>query len=57
MAGTNGSLHRLLHDDEGAALLEYGILLLLILALCIAAATAIGSKANGLYTAADLAYP
>lgn len=57
MPGSNRSLHRLLHDDDGAALLEYGILLLLILALCIAAVTAIGSKANGLYTAAHAAYP
>lgn len=50
-------LHRLLYDDEGATLLEYGMLVLLILAVSIAAVTAIGSRATGLYSAADLVIP
>ena len=35
---------RFITEDEGAALLEYGILVLLIAVLCITAVRAIGTK-------------
>lgn len=57
MHDSSGPIHRLLADDEGATLLEYGLLVLLLLLLCIAALTVLGSKAAGLYTAADQIIP
>lgn len=50
-------VHRLLHDEDGAALLEYGILVLLIALLCIAAIRTIGSKVSSSFSAADNALP
>lgn len=50
-------VRRLLRDEDGAALLEYGILVLLIALVCIAAVQAIGSKISGGFTAADNAIP
>jgi len=37
-------IHRLRRDDQGAALVEYGILVGLIAVLCVAAVSVIGTK-------------
>ena len=48
---------RLLREEDGAALLEYGILVLLIAVLCLVAVKTLGSKTSGAYTAANGAIP
>ena len=40
-------------DESGATLLEYGMLVLLIAVLCIAAVKSIGSKISAGFTTAD----
>ena len=48
-------LRSFVREEEGAALLEYGMLVLLIAMLCIIAVKTIGSKvSNGLNTANTL---
>lgn len=42
-----GSLiNRFRHDDEGAALIEYGILVALIAVICVVAVTALGTQVS-----------
>jgi pilus assembly protein Flp/PilA len=48
---------RFIAEDEGAALLEYGILVLLIAVLCITAVKAIGSKINTGFTTINTQLP
>jgi pilus assembly protein Flp/PilA len=48
---------RFITEDEGAALLEYGILVLLIAVLCITAVKAIGSKINTGFTTINTNLP
>ena len=48
---------RFIVEDEGAALLEYGILVLLIAVLCITAVKAIGSKINTGFTTINTNLP
>lgn len=43
-------LHRLCRDDQGAALVEYGILVGLIAALCVAAVTVIGTQLSSAFS-------
>ena len=47
-----GQLSRFVRSEEGASLLEYGMLVLLVALLCIVAVKTIGSKvSNGFNTA------
>ena len=48
---------RFLAEEEGAALLEYGILVLLIAVVCIAAVKAIGLKINTGFTTINTNLP
>jgi pilus assembly protein Flp/PilA len=41
----------MLRDEEGATMVEYGLLLALIAAVCIVAITAIGGNLSALFTA------
>jgi Flp pilus assembly pilin Flp len=50
--GMLGIARRLFRDEDGAALIEYGMLVMLIALLCIIAVKTIGSKvANGFNSA------
>ena len=44
-------------DEEGAALLEYGMLVLLIAVLCIVAIKTIGSKVSNGFNSVNTALP
>ena len=48
---------RFVTNDEGAALVEYGLLLLLIAFLCIVALQGIGNKVSKSYDAANTLLP
>ena len=50
-------VRRLIRDEDGATLLEYGILVLLIAVVSIAAVKLMGSKISGTFTAANTALP
>jgi pilus assembly protein Flp/PilA len=50
-------IDQFLREEEGASLLEYGILILLIALLSIAALTTLGSKVSAGFTAANGALP
>jgi pilus assembly protein Flp/PilA len=50
-------VRRLIRDEEGATLLEYGILVMLIAVVSIAAVKLMGSKISGTFTAANTALP
>jgi pilus assembly protein Flp/PilA len=43
------TLHRFVNDEEGASLVEYGLLVGLIAVVCIAAVTTLGSQINTLF--------
>jgi pilus assembly protein Flp/PilA len=43
-------MQRFIQDEEGATLLEYGMLVLLIAVLCIAAIKSIGTKISAGFT-------
>ena len=43
----------LIRDDEGATMVEYGIMVALIAAVCIAVVTAIGTKVNTAFSTVD----
>jgi pilus assembly protein Flp/PilA len=57
MPRSNGTIARLLREEDGAALLEYGILVLLIAVVCIAAVKTFGSKTGNAYTTVNNAIP
>jgi pilus assembly protein Flp/PilA len=42
-------------DEDGATMVEYGLMLALIAVVCIAAVTTIGTTLNGKFTAANTA--
>jgi len=48
---------RFLKDEEGAALIEYGMLALLIAVLCIVAIKTIGSKVSNGFNSVNSALP
>lgn len=48
---------RFTHDSSGSALLEYGLLALLITALAIVAVTALGGKVSTGFSTADAGLP
>ncbi len=48
---------RFLRDDDGAALLEYGLLVLLIALAALAAVTTFGTKVTALFTEVDSRLP
>ena len=57
MPSSNHRFARLLQEEDGAALLEYGILVLLIVVVCIVAVKTLGSKTSSAYAAANGAIP
>ena len=57
MRTTARTIGRFLGEDEGASLLEYGILIMLIALLSIVAVKAIGSKVSSGFTSANAALP
>ena len=44
-------LNRFIRDEEGATMVEYGLMLALIAVVCIAAVTLIGTKADAIFDA------
>jgi pilus assembly protein Flp/PilA len=50
-------LRRFLHNEEGAALLEYGMIVMLIALLCIVAVKSLGSKLNNGLESANTQLP
>jgi Flp pilus assembly pilin Flp len=50
-------LRRFVLDDEGAALLEYGMIVLLIAVLCIVTLRTIGSKVSNGFSSANSMIP
>ena len=44
------SLERFLRDEDGPTAVEYAVMLALIIVVCIAAITTLGSNANGVFT-------
>lgn len=52
-----GSLSRFAQEEEGASLLEYGMLVLLIALLCIVALKVIGSKISNGFNEANTLLP
>ncbi len=52
-----GLLGRFMQDEEGATLLEYGMLVLLIAVLCVVAIKSIGSKISTGFNTINTALP
>lgn len=52
-----GVVRQLIRDEEGATLLEYGILVMLIAVVSVVAVRLMGSKVSGTFTAANAALP
>ena len=46
MRSPRTSAHRLLKDENGASVVEYGVLIALIIAVCIVAIILLGDKVN-----------
>lgn len=51
------SARRILQDEDGAALIEYGLLVMLVALLCILAVKTIGSKVANGYNSANTLLP
>jgi pilus assembly protein Flp/PilA len=43
-------IKRFFRDEEGATMVEYGLMLALIAVVCIAAVTVVGTKASGIFS-------
>ncbi|MGH7461985.1 MAG: Flp family type IVb pilin [Longimicrobiales bacterium] len=52
-----GAFRRFMKDEEGATLLEYGMLVLLIAVLCVVAIKAIGTKISAGFTTIESSLP
>ena len=52
---TNNLLSRLAKDEQGAALVEYGMLVGLIAVLCVGAVTTLGTTIQGYFVAINAA--
>jgi len=52
-----GRVRHFFRDSEGAALIEYGLLVLLLAALCIFVLQSIGSKVSNGFNSANAALP
>ena len=50
-------IRKLVNNEDGAALVEYGMLVALIAALCVVAVKAIGTKISTGFTAVNTALP
>ena len=50
-------INRLMHDDEGATALEYGLIAALIAAVIVAAVTALGTKVSSTFSYIDSKMP
>ena len=50
-------IRKLVNNEDGAALVEYGMLVALIAALCVVAVKAIGTKISTGFTAVNNALP
>jgi pilus assembly protein Flp/PilA len=46
-------LKSILHDDEGATMVEYGIMVALIAAICITVITTLGQKVSNAFSTVD----
>ena len=47
------TLWAMLRDDEGATMVEYGVIVALIAAVCIAVVALIGTSINGAFTSVN----
>jgi pilus assembly protein Flp/PilA len=51
------AVRRLCRSEEGAALIEYGMLVMLVALLCIVAIKTVGSKVNNSFNSANALLP
>lgn len=51
------TLRAVLRDDEGATMVEYGIMVALIAAVCILVVKAIGTKVSGAFNSVSSSLP
>ena len=52
-----GAVRRLLSSEDGGALIEYGMLVMLVALLCIVAIKTVGSKVNSSFSSANALLP
>ena len=57
MSRLTNAVRKFVREDEGAALVEYGLLVLLIAVLCIVAVKTLGSKVNNTLNSAQSQMP
>jgi len=57
MSSVGSRVGEFLNDDDGAALIEYGLLALLVAVLCIVAVRSIGSKVSNGFNSVEIAVP
>lgn len=57
MEGVMERIQNFVHEDEGATMTEYGIMVALIAAVCIGIVTALGQKVLGAFTTVSNAMP
>ena len=57
MREMNGRVETFLSNEDGAALIEYGMLVLLVALLCIVAVKSIGSKVSNGFNSANSLLP
>lgn len=55
MKGFADKIKALLADEEGASLVEYGLLVALIAAVCVVVVTSLGQKVNNAFQTVDTA--
>jgi len=57
MSRISNAIRKFVREDEGAALVEYGLLVLLIAVLCIVAVKTLGSRVSNTLNSAANAMP
>jgi pilus assembly protein Flp/PilA len=50
-------IRRLWNDEEGATMVEYGLMVALIAVVCVVVVTALGQRLNGVFTTTRDALP
>lgn len=56
MSQLHAVIRAFLDDERGATMVEYGVMLAFIAAVCIAIVTTIGGQTNGMFTSLNTAW-
>lgn len=56
MSQPHVAISAFLRDEDGATMVEYGVMLALIAAICIAIITTLGGQTNSLFTSLNTAW-